>query len=173
MNRFTNNKVTAIAIRTSVAAAVAAGVALTAPGMANATTCSTPWGSQAKSDTNNAHSTLTAVRAGRHDCFDRLVIDVTSGAVGYRVRYVTSVRDQGRGAIIPLRGGAFLQIDLQAGATRRVVMPSVAGYTTFRQVAWGGSFEGYSTVGLGVRARLPFRVFRSGPDVVVDVAHRW
>jgi hypothetical protein len=52
-------------------------------------------------------------------------------------------------------------------------MPNVAGYTTFRQVGWGGSFEGYSTVGLGVRARLPFRVFRNGSDLVVDVAHRW
>jgi len=52
-------------------------------------------------------------------------------------------------------------------------MPGVAGYTTFRQVAWGGSFEGYSTVGLGVRARLPFRAFRSTNHLVIDVAHHW
>ena len=48
----------------------------------------------------------------------------------------------------------------------------------FRQVAWAGSFEGYSSLGLGVRARLPFRVFAlDGPDagsrLVVDVAHFW
>ena len=30
---------------------------------------------------------------------------------------------------------------------------------TFRQVAWAGSFEGQTTLALGVRARLPFRVF--------------
>jgi len=167
------NKPTTIAIRTSVAAAIAATVAVTAPGTANATTCSTHWGSQAKDVSNYAHSTLIGVQAGRHACFDRLVVDITSGAVGYHVRYVTAVRDQGRGAVIPLRGGAFLQVDVQAGATRTPSMPSVAGYTTFRQVAWGGTFEGYSTVGLGVRARLPFRVFRSGPDLVVDVAHHW
>ena len=53
-----------------------------------------------------------------------------------------------------------------------------AGYRTFRHVAWAGSFEGQSTLGLGVRARLPFRVFLldgpgTGSRMVVDVAHRW
>ena len=55
---------------------------------------------------------------------------------------------------------------------------AVSGWQTFRQVAWAGSFEGYTTVGLGVRALLPFRVFvldgpGSGSRVVVDVAHQW
>jgi hypothetical protein len=41
-----------------------------------------------------------------------------------------------------------------------------------------GSFEGLTTIGLGVRAKLPFRVFTlNGPDghsrLVIDVAHRW
>jgi hypothetical protein len=49
----------------------------------------------------------------------------------------------------------------------------VSGYQTFRQVAWAGSFEGESTVGLGVRARLPFRVYTLPGRIVVDVAHRW
>ena len=57
-------------------------------------------------------------------------------------------------------------------------MLDVAGYRTFREVTWAGSFEGQSTAGLGVRARLPFRVMvLDGPGtssrVVVDVAHRW
>jgi hypothetical protein len=41
--------------------------------------------------------------------------------------------------------------------------------------SFGGSFEDYTTFGLGVRAKLPFRVTRlSSPGrVVVDVAHRW
>jgi hypothetical protein len=55
---------------------------------------------------------------------------------------------------------------------------NVTGYSTFRQVAWAGTFEGQTTVGLGVRARLPFRVFTlagpgSGSRLVIDVAHRW
>lgn len=57
----------------------------------------------------------------------------------------------------------------------------MCGFRTFRQVAWAGSFEGLTTVGLGVRARLPFRVFAlsgipgpaQGARVVIDVVHRW
>jgi hypothetical protein len=57
----------------------------------------------------------------------------------------------------------------------------VKGFRTFRQVAYAGSFEGQTTFGLGVRARLPFRVFvlagspgdRHGAMLVIDVAHRW
>jgi hypothetical protein len=50
-------------------------------------------------------------------------------------------------------------------------------------VVSAGSFEGYTTFGIGVRARLPFRVFvldgrgSGGPNVgsrlVVDIAHNW
>lgn len=53
---------------------------------------------------------------------------------------------------------------------RQTRLPDARGYRTFRQVGFGGSFEGYTTVGLGVRARLPFRVLTVGTDVVVDVA---
>jgi hypothetical protein len=57
----------------------------------------------------------------------------------------------------------------------------VSGFRTFRQVAWPGSHEGSSTDGLGVRARLPFRVtvpagapgHPDGARVVTDVAHAW
>ena len=54
---------------------------------------------------------------------------------------------------------------------------NVTGYTTFRQVAWAGTFEGQTSMGLGVRARLPFRAFTihdaTGSRLVIDVAHRW
>lgn len=167
------NTLLATTITLGTAATAAAGIALAVPGTASAATCSTPWGSGAKTVTSSGHSTLSAVRAGRHTCFDRVVVDLSSSAIGYRVRYVSAVRNQGQGAVIPLKGGAFLQVDLQSAAARTPAMPNVAGYTTLRQVGWGGSFEGYSTVGVGVRARLPFRVFRNGTDLVVDVAHRW
>jgi len=40
-----------------------------------------------------------------------------------------------------------------------------------------GSSEGQTTVGVGVRARLPFRAVvletATGSKLVVDVAHRW
>ncbi len=161
------------AIATALTAAAAAVTFAVPSSSAQAAGCSVTWGSTAKSVTNLTHRALTNVRAGRHDCFDRLVLDLDRGGEGYRVRYVSAVRDQGRGAIIALKGGAFLQIDDQSQATRRIPMPSVTGYSTFRQVAWGGSFEGYTTIGLGVRARLPFRAFRSTNHLVIDVAHHW
>ena len=51
-------------------------------------------------------------------------------------------------------------------------------FRTFRHVAWAGSFEGMTTIGLGVTARLPFRAFvlpgpGDGSRLVIDVAHRW
>jgi hypothetical protein len=159
---------------TTVLTAAAAAASLTIPsGSAQAAGCSVTWGSTARSVTNSTHVTLLGVRAGRHECFDRLVLDLNRPGEGYRVRYVSAVHDQGRGAVVPLKGGAFIEIDDQSQATRRIAMPDVSGYRTFRQVAWGGSFEGYTTVGLGVRARLPFRVFRTTNHLVIDVAHHW
>jgi hypothetical protein len=63
-------------------------------------------------------------------------------------------------------------------ADRREVV-DVSGYRTLRQVAWLGSFEGRTGLGIGTRARLPFRAFvlegsSAGVDrLVIDVAHRW
>ena len=138
---------------------------------------------------------LDDVRAGRHACFDRLVVDLggqdtTFGS--YAVRYVTQVYEDGRGDAVPVRGAADLEVVVRAPAydgdgnpTFRPANPrevvDVTGYSTFRQVAWAGTFEGQTTMALGVRARLPFRVFTvagtaqsdDGPRLVIDVAHAW
>ncbi len=88
-----------------------------------------------------------------------------------------------------LRGGAKLRLIIKAPAyddnggltyapANGDELVDVAGYRTFRQVSWAGTHEGQTTIGLGVRARLPMRVLvLNDPDggrrVVVDVAHRW
>jgi hypothetical protein len=170
--------------------AVAAGT----PAAGAAPYCGITWGSLAKqASISNPSSTrqpsLVNVRAGQHPCYDRLVLDVAKGAT-VRVRYVTTVRTQGKGDVMALRGGSRLEIvalvpdyNVNTGQSTfnpasRQELVNVCGYRTFRQVGYGGSFEGYTTVGLGVRARLPFRVFGlSGPGsnsrIVIDVAHRW
>lgn len=150
--------------------------------------CGIRWGSLAKQDSIRTGPDLAMrnVRAGRHACYDRLVVDEASWA---RVRYVDVVREDGSGHAVPLRGGARLEIvtnradDVRTGTpTYRPADPAdivdVTGWRTFRQAAFAGSFEGQSTLGLGVRARLPYRVFvleapGREPRVVVDVAHRW
>ena len=187
-----------IPVRLSILTLTTALAALVLPGSAQAAPyCGITWGSTAKARTAVPADAemINGVRAGRHECFDRLVIDVggqdtTFGS--YDVRYVPLVYSEGKGDPVPVRGAADLQIIVRAPAhdanhhptftpaNRREVV-NVAGYSTFRQVAWAGSFEGQTTLALGVRARLPFRVFtldgvpNSGdtPRLVIDVAHRW
>jgi hypothetical protein len=149
--------------------------------------CGITWGSAMKRAPATDVAPLAGVRGGRHGCYDRLVLDMRApGADGYRVRYVKKVLADASGTVVPLRGGAELEIIAQAPAYdengQATFVPGneselvdVTGWRTFRQVAWAGSSEGQSTVGLGVRAKLPFRVFTlsGGQRLVIDVAHRW
>jgi hypothetical protein len=173
--------------------ATAAGAAVVAPAAAAATPyCGIHWGSLDKGAAGDPSpwSPLVNVRAGQHPCYDRLVLDFAAGPSKFHVRYVPAVTTQARGDVLPLRGGAFLEVvalttiyDMNTGAptylpANRNELVTVTGWRTFRQIAYGGSFEGYTTIGLGVRARLPFRVFTlPGPGthsrLVIDVAHRW
>jgi hypothetical protein len=176
------------AMLAAVSAALTVG--LVSPAMATPEpSCGIRWGSLPESHDEMSQAPLVNVRAGRHQCFDRLVLDLRGKADGYRVGYVPAVTSDGSGAVIPLRGGAKLQITLQAPAhdanynltfrpANRNEVVNVAGWRTFRQVAFAGIYEGVTTLGLGVRARLPFRVFTlDGPGsdsrIVIDVAHRW
>lgn len=128
-------------------------------------------------------SRVAQVRAGRHPCFDRLVIDLGAGGrPGYRVRYVHRIRQYPSGRVIRVRGGARLRITVLGPVTRTFPvlgrqLADVSAFGTFRQVAGAGSVDGITWLGLGVRARLPFRVSTlRGPGrgwrLVIDVAHR-
>ncbi len=146
--------------------------------------CGITWGSGMKSAWPTATGQMVGLRAGQHDCYDRLVFDFNGSTNGYWVSYVDTVTEDGSGTPIPLRGGARLSITVSAPAydesftptytyANRSELVNVNGYQTFRQAAWAGSWEGTTTVGLGVRARLPFRVFTQPGRIVIDVAHRW
>ena len=164
------------------------------PSVATATATAAPycgitWGSLPKSSSPMSTAPVDGARAGRHACFDRFVVDVDGRVGGWSVRYVTHVTSPTTGKVIPTRGGAALQVTVKDpaydNAGRSTYSPAnpneavdVTGYTTFRQVVWAGTFEGYSDFGLGVRARLPFRVLTlagpgDGSRLVIDVAHRW
>ncbi|MCX2927133.1 hypothetical protein [Streptomyces sp. NEAU-W12] len=183
------------ALSTAVVPAVAATAAARTATVPSAA-CPTGWGSQAKSDTAGTATTTPVrdVRTGRHDCYDRMVVDLpgaggsgSAGAVGYTVRYVDRLHQDGSGAHLPVAGGAILEVRVAAPsydpatgaptypARAGQPLPGVdpAGYRTFRDTRFAASFEGDTQMGLGVRARLPFRVLQLQDRLVIDVAHSW
>ncbi|HEY1644365.1 MAG TPA: hypothetical protein VGG35_27125 [Streptosporangiaceae bacterium] len=148
--------------------------------------CSEYWGTGSQSGAAHGGHAGKAldVRVGAHHCYDRMVIDLGPGAVpGYRVGYVGTVRSEGSGQAVPLRGRAQLEITLRGGAASSFPawgseLANVSGFRVFRQVAGAGSAGGSTEIGLGVRGRRPFRVsVLHGPGrdsrLVIDVArHR-
>jgi hypothetical protein len=176
-------------LSTVIIAAAAALVPLAQAGAASAApsgpvpACATGWGAGAKHAGMMVSSPVLGVRAGQHRCFDRLVIDLGSGpAPGFRVQYVRHIVADGSGMVLRVRGGARLLITIKAPAGRHYPanarnLAAVAGFRTFRQVRGAGSFEGITSVGLGVRTKLPFRVFivrgrGPGSRLIIDVADR-
>ncbi|MFD9249136.1 AMIN-like domain-containing (lipo)protein [Streptomyces bottropensis] len=186
-------------IGAAMAVLVLAGTTLgTAAGTAGAETrteatravaaCPTGWGSGAKGGPAVGADHLRDIRTGRHACYDRMVFDVPGGGkVTYHAAYVDRLYADPSGQYIPVSGGAILDIrvgawswDLEAGVPtypgvvgKRLPGVNVSGYSTFRDTRFGGTFEGQTQVGLGVRARLPFRVLQLDDRIVVDVAHKW
>jgi hypothetical protein len=134
---------------------------------------------------------LYLVRAGRHDCYDRVVFDLNGGEeVGYSAEYVPIVRADGSGRSVPVEGQAALQVVIRGpilGADTQGHQPgrqpprvgadlvSTTGWDTLTGVKFAGTFEGQTTVAVGVREQRPFRVWvRSEPSyrhVVIDIAH--
>ena len=158
---------------------------------ATAPYCGITWGSLDKSGGGLSPGALLATRTGQHDCYDRLVFDFDGPANGFAVGYRSEVYTEGEGAPLSgqTAGGALIGVHLREPAYDQAGHPTypyrsgdhvanVAGYRTLRDVSYGGTFEGYTTFAVGVRARLPFRVFvLAGPGshsrIVLDVAHRW
>ena len=131
-----------------IASTLLAVVLLAAP--ASAAVCSTPFGSLPKDDPATGTGEVDSLRAGRHECFDRLVVDIDGPPAGYNVRYVDQVTADGSGAVVPTPGGARLQVIVRHPSFSPVPLPTVAGFSTSRSVTNAGSFEGQTTYGLGV-----------------------
>ena len=115
--------------RLAMVLAAAAGLMLATPSPAMGSTnnsvaaatdpyCGIYWGSLAKTATVPGApywftppadgSAVDNVRAGQHDCYDRIVIDVLGQRPGYRVQYVDAIAvygvDARRGPAIPIMG---------------------------------------------------------------------
>ena len=125
--------------------------------------------------------TVTDVRIGAHDGFDRVVLDVGGqGTPGWTVEYVDSATAEGTGHPIDLAGPAYLRVTLtgvsypyESGLEERARGAVSAPGTSAVTGAWfDGTFEGQALAYIGTSAEQPFRVYAlSDPTrVVVEVA---
>ncbi len=130
---------------------------------ASASTTATP-------GTDVARPTLTGVTAATGPCGDRVIFQVAgASSVGYRIGYADQLLGIGSGLPIDVQGTRVLVINLEvpayddAGqATYDPKDPKnlvdVSALASVRQVAWAGSFEGHSLVGIGVDTVRPYSV---------------
>jgi hypothetical protein len=120
---------------------------------------------------------LVSVRTLRRDGYDRVLFTFRGPVPGYRVGYVSGVRDEaGRG--LALRGRAALAVAFQparardtGGATTFQAGTLTTDYPSLRQVRFAGDFEGRVSFGVGVIDRVGFRVteLRGPARVAVDL----
>ena len=137
-------------------------------------------------------SAFYLTRAGRHECFDRVVFDINGPEpVGFSARYVPVVRADGSGFAVPVAGRAALEVIVRApivddgghqpgrpalSVGDALVSPrTLTGWKSLAAVSYAGSFEGQTTIAVGVHHKRPFRVWtlsRPGyQHVVLDIAH--
>jgi hypothetical protein len=135
---------------------------------------------------------LTQVRVGRHSCYDRVVFDVAGrDPVGFIARYVPVVRADGSGESVPVAGTGALEMvvrapfigtddpdswqDMPRVGDELVPTTQLSGWTALRSVTFAGSYEGQSTIAIGVQDKRSFRVWTSGTGaqqrVILDIAH--
>ena len=144
-----------------------------------------PFPADTEADTSpasaDARVTVSAIRTGRQDGFDRVVFEVGgTGTPGWDVSYVGQASSQGKGDPIDVTGDAILQVIITGAG-----MPADTGVTEFAgpnplpgsgtrtvtEVAFDSTFEGQTVAYVGTTAKVPFRVYAlSNPGrVVVDV----
>ncbi|MFD4182292.1 hypothetical protein [Rhodococcus sp. NPDC058514] len=97
--------VTAAPVDSPTSAAVTAAPASTTPRPTGNT------GPQRADASDDAHLTVTGLRVGAHDGFDRVVYELGGiGVPGWAVRYVDLAVQEGSGDVIPISGNAILEV---------------------------------------------------------------
>lgn len=146
---------------------------------------SVPFPASTAADTSEPSSgaalTVTDVRIGVHDGYDRVVLDLGgTGTPGWRAEYVDAAIQDGSGTELALAGDAVLEIDVSGTAypmdSGQTEYPGpdrieTNGTASVAEVRYGHVFEGVTQVFVGVDAEHPFRVFSlTDPTrVVIDV----
>ena len=120
---------------------------------------------------------LFGLATGCHASFDRLVVRARLGTPPYRVRYVKRIVEDGSGRPVALRGTKRIRVVFQnarghtEGGTNLLPDVRTPLCPNLRQVKLAGDFEGVVTLGLGLRRKTGFRVFRLSGRTVIDIRH--
>ena len=130
----------------------------------------------------DARVTVTDIRTGRHDGFDRVVLEVEgAGTPGWDVRYVDAASSQGSGEPVEVDGDAVLQVTVtgagypyDTGAEEYAGADPLPGEgtQTVTEVAFDATYEGTTVAFIGTSSRAPFRVYllEDPSRLVVEVA---
>jgi hypothetical protein len=120
-------------------------------------------------DPSGGAVTVTEIRIGRHEGFDRVVFELDgTGIPGWDVRYVDDPASQGSGDPVDVDGAETLQVILtgiglphDTGVDEWTGPNPLAGHgtETVTEVVWDATFEGQSVAFVGTTAQAPFRVF--------------
>jgi hypothetical protein len=159
------------------------------------------WSTKAKNGSAAmSQAALYLTRVGQHACYDRVVFDINGPQhndrpepVGFVARYVPVARADGNGESVPVPGHAVLEMTIRAPiygtdnqghqpwqqaprVGQSLVAPAkIAGWSSLTAVTFAGSFEGQTTLAVGVREVRPFRVWVTSEKgyrhVVLDIAH--
>ena len=130
---------------------------------------------------------LTDVKVDAHDCVDRVEFSFRAsppGPPGFRVSYLPAERalvEDGSGAAIDVKGGAYLVVRLDPAATADVSSEELVrtytgpkrldapGARFVREIVKSGDFEAVVTWVIGVDEKRPFHTAVSKSRLVVTV----
>ncbi|WP_134774292.1 AMIN-like domain-containing (lipo)protein [Ornithinimicrobium flavum] len=125
---------------------------------------------------------ITGVRTGRHEDFDRVVLDLTGDepTLGWFARLVDEAVEDPSGLPLDVEGERFLQLGI-AGIDWTVDSPDryddgpVQGQGTevVTEVVFGALFEGQQQILVGLREDTDYRIFTLADParIVIDVRH--
>jgi predicted small secreted protein len=126
----------------------------------------------------DASVTVTDIRTGRHDGYDRVVFELGgTGTPGWDVAYVDQPASQGSGDPVDVAGNAALQVTITGAGypydtgveefSGPKPLPG-SGTKTVTEVVFDATFEGTTVAFVGTTAKAPFRVYAlSNPTRVV------
>ena len=126
--------------------------------------------------------TVTDVRIGRHEGFERVVFELDGGgAPGWFVDYTSTPMQETVGQPLQVAGNSFLNINVdgtvypfELGKDNTVPVTMAGDTGNVIDVINAGTYEGRSQIVVGLRSELPYsvQVMEDPMRVVVDIVQK-